>query len=148
MYNNSKQTFNLQNKSGSSGDYIKNKKSKLMYCNRSGYCNNKGVSSYSEKNLIENGKMIEEPIEAITYELNSSLLTQLDYDNVKTYVDLDGNRTAIDLGFAVGNAIPLYSLYKIDPDGSMFGKTVCAENNLLNYRVAYEPVPTQVVYKN
>ena len=143
MSNIAKNTFDIPNNAGSSGDYIKNKKSKLMYCNRSGHCNNKGVSSYAEKNLIENGRMIEEPILGITNDLHSNLVTQLNYDNVLILSDLSGNPTSIDM-----NARPLYYVYNIDPNGSMFGKTVCAENNMVNYRIPYVPLPTQTVYKN
>lgn len=143
MSNIAKNTFDIPNKAGSSGDYIKNKKSKLMYCNRSGHCNNKGVSSYAEKNIIENGRMIEEPLNGVTNDLHSSLFTQLNYDNVLTLSDLSGNPTTIDM-----NIRPLYFAYKIDPNGSMFGKTVCAENNMINYRVPYVPLPPQTVYKN
>ena len=144
MSNIAKQTFDIPNKSGSSSDYMRNKKSKMMYCNRSGHCNNKGVSSYEEKNLIQNGRMIEEPLFEITNDLHSNLVTQLNYSNVKILVDVSGNKiTDIDM-----NVRPLYDKYRIDPDGSMFGNTVCAENNMVNYRVPYIPLPTQTVYKN
>ena len=144
MSNIAKQTFDIPNKSGSSSDYMRNKKSKMMYCNRSGHCNNKGVPSYEEKNLIQNGRMIEEPLFEITNDLHSNLVTQLNYSNVKILVDVSGNKiTDIDM-----NVRPLYDKYRIDPDGSMFGNTVCAENNMVNYRVPYIPLPTQTVYKN
>jgi hypothetical protein len=143
MSNIAKNTFDIPNNAGSSSDYIKNKKSKLMYCNRSGHCNNKGVSSYEEKNIIQNGKMIEEPVGGVTNDLHSNLFTQLNYDNVLILSDLSGNPTTIDM-----NIRPLYWAYKIDPNGSMFGKTVCAENSMIHYRVPYVPLPTQTVYKN
>jgi hypothetical protein len=143
MSNIAKNTFDIPNNAGSSGDYIKNKKSKLMYCNRSGYCNNKGVSSYAEKTLIDNGRMMEEPLDTVTNDLHSNLFTQLNYDNVVTLSDLSGNPTTIDL-----NVSHLYWAYKIDPNGAMFGKTICAENNMIHYRVPYVPLPAQVVYKN
>ena len=143
MSNAANKTFDIPNNSGSSSDYMRNKKSKLMYCNRSGHCNNKGVSSYAEKNLIQNGRMIEEPVDGVTYDLHSNLVTQLNYNNVLTISDLSGNKTTIDM-----NARPLYYVYNIDPKGSMFGKTVCAENNMVNYRVPYVPIPPQTVYKN
>lgn len=140
MSNIAKNTFDIPNNAGSSGDYIKNKKSKLMYCNRSGYCNNKGVSSYAEKFLIDNGRMIEEPVDGVTNDLHSNLFTQLNYDNVLTLSDLSGNSTTIDM-----NVRPLYWAYKIDPNGSMFGKTVCAENSMINYRVPYVPLDRKSV---
>jgi hypothetical protein len=143
MSNLAKQTFDIPNNAGSSGDYIKNKKSKLMYCNRSGYCNNKGVSSYEEKNIIQNGRMIEEPVDSITNDLHSNLKTQMDYNNVKTFTDLSGNATTIDMVIR-----PLYFAYNIDPKGSLFGNTPCSENNMVHYRVPYVPQPPQIVYKN
>lgn len=144
MYNFAKQSFEIPNKGGSSSDYMKNKKSKLMYCNRSGHCNNKGVSSYAEKNLIQNGRMIDEPVDSVTFHLYSNLDTQLNYSNVKTVTDVTNNdTTTIDM-----NNLPFYASYSVDPDGSMFGNTVCAENNLLHYRVPYIPLPAQTVYKN
>jgi hypothetical protein len=143
MSNLAKQAFDIPNNAGSSGDYIKNKKSKLMYCNRSGYCNNKGISSYEEKNIIQNGRMIEEPIDSITNDLHSNLKTQLNYDNVSILTDLSGNPTTIDMTLT-----PFYFEYLIDPNGSLFGKTPCSENNLIHYRVPYVAQPPQIVYKN
>ena len=142
--NTAKQAFEIPNKGGSSSDYLKNKKSKLMYCNRSGHCNNKLVSSYAEKNIIQNGRNLETPVDSITFHLYSNLDTQLNYTGIRTIVDLSSGLVG-----AINNSIvPLYKESRIDPDGSMFGSTVCAANNLMNYRVPYLPQPNQTVYKN
>lgn len=135
--------FEIPNKGGSSSDYLTNKKSRVMYCNRTGTCNNKGVKSYAEKNLISIKNALESPIETVTYDLHSNLETQLNYENVKIITDMNSNTTCINMGL-----LPLYQSYKIDTDGIMFGKTVCAENNYVNYRERIVPLPKQTVYWN
>ena len=141
-----KRTFDAPKSSGSASDYLKNKKSKMMYCNRQGVCNNKGVSSYADKALIANGRMIEEPIPVITNDLYSNLTTQLDYSGDKLLTDISGNQnviTGIDL-----TLVPFYYSYQVDPDGVMFGTSECNYNTFINSRVNYVPMPPQTVYKN
>lgn len=135
--------FEIPNKGKSSSDYLTNKKSKVMYCNRTGTCNNKGIKSYAEKNLINIKQALEAPIETITYDLYSNLQTQLNYANVKIITDMNSAPTCINMGL-----LPFYQSYKIDTDGIMFGKTVCAENNYVNYREPTVPLPKQTVYWN
>ena len=139
-----KQAFEIPNKGGTSGDYLTNKKSRLLYCNRAGICNNKGVKSYAEKRLIDNGRMLDSPIEAITYDLYSNLQTHLNYSGVKIITDVSNNdTTCID-----GSLLPFYDSYRIDVDGSMFGKTVCAENNYVNFRETPTPISTTKIFWN
>lgn len=134
-------TFENRGSSSSSSDYLTNKKSKMLYCNKSGPCNNKGVSSYAEKCLIDNGRMIDAPIESLTYNLYSSLETQLNLAGVQTVTGLTGAMGSIDMTLT-----PIYAHYKIDPIGEMFGKTICNGNNLVKYRIPYQPLPPQTVY--
>lgn len=139
-----KQAFEIPKKGGSSGDYITNKKSKLLMCSRQGICNNKKVSSYEQKGLIKNGQLLNEPIESYTYDLYSNLQTQLNYEGANTITNLNGAPTCINAGL-----IPFYNYYKIDADGDLFGKTTCASNNYVNYRVPLVPTPpTNTVYWN
>ena len=140
-----RQAFEIPNKGGSSSDYLTNKKSKLMFCNRSGICNNKGVKSYAEKVIIDNGRLLESPVDAITYDLYSNLQTQMDYSGARLITDISNNSiTCINVAL-----IPFYDNYRTDIDGSMFGKTVCSENNFVNFREAYIPLPTtNTVYWN
>ena len=140
-----RQAFELPNKGGSSSDYLTNKKSRLMYCNRSGICNNKGVKSYAEKVIIDNGRLLDSPIDAITYDLHSNLHTQMNYSGARLITDVSGNNvTCID-----GNKTPFYDYYRTDVDGSMFGKTTCSENNFVNFREAHIPLSTtNTVYWN
>ena len=140
-----KKAFELPNKGGSSSDYLTNKKSKLLVCNRQGNCNNKKVSSYEQKILIDNGKLIETPLDTYTNDLYSNLRMQLDYSGAKLVTDISSNNvTCINVSL-----LPFYNSYKIDEDGDMFGKTVCAENNFVNYRVpANQNIQGNAVYWN
>ncbi len=137
-------TFEISNKGTSSGDYLKNKKSKLMYCSRQGICNNKKVTSYEQRNMIESGRLLDEPIDQYTYDLNSNLKMQLDFAGTRIITDVvTGENTPINLA-----SIPFYETYRIDKDGTLFGKTVCAENNYVNYRIPVQVLPEQKVYWN
>lgn len=137
-------TFEISNKGSSSGDYLKNKKSKLMYCGRQGICNNKKVTSYEQKNMIEAGRLLESHVDQYTYDLHSNLEMQLDFSNTRIVTDITtGENTPINIGIT-----PFYRYYNIDKDGTLFGKTVCAENNYVNYRTPIQPLPEQKVYWN
>jgi hypothetical protein len=137
-------TFEISKKGTSSGDYLKNKKSKLMYCNRQGICNNKKVTSYEQKNMIETGRLLDDPIDQYTYDLQSNLEMQLDFSATRLITDvLTGENTAINIGIT-----PFYRYYNIDKDGTLFGKTPCDENNFVNYRTPMQTLPEQKVYWN
>ncbi len=137
-------TFEISKKGTSSGDYLKNKKSKLMYCNRQGICNNKKVTSYEQKNMIETGRLLDDPIDQYTYDLQSNLEMQLDFSATRLITDvLTGENTAINIGIT-----PFYRYYNIDKDGTLFGKNPCDENNFVNYRTPMQTLPEQKVYWN
>ena len=137
-------TFEISNKGTSSGDYLKNKKSKLMYCSRQGICNNKKVTSYEQRNMIESGRLLDAPKDQYTYDLHSNLEMQLDFSATNLVTDVTTKQnTAINIG-----QTPFYRYYNIDKDGTLFGKTTCDENNYVNYRVPLQPLPEQKVYWN
>lgn len=137
-------TFEISKKGTSSGDYLKNKKSKLMYCNRQGICNNKKVTSYEQKNMIETGRLLDAPPDQYTYDLQSNLEMQLDFSATRLITDvLTGENTAINIGIT-----PFYRYYNIDKDGTLFGKSTCDENNFVNYRTPMQTLPEQKVYWN
>lgn len=98
------------------GNYILNKKKKLLNCKAS-KCSNKNII-YTFNN----------------YDLNSSLYTKLDLSYVCTVEDLSNNicATKIDFGASFINT------YFIDPNGSLFGNSPCGINNFLQYRI-YNP---------
>jgi len=137
-------TFEISNKATSSGDYLKNKKSKLMYCSRQGICNNKKVTSYEQRNMIESGRLLDAPNNQYTYDLNSNLEMQLDFSDTHVVTDVE---TKLNTAINIGNT-PFYRYYNIDKDGTLFGKTVCAENNYVNYRTPIQALPEQKVYWN
>ena len=137
-------TFEISNKGTSSGDYLKNKKSKLMYCSRQGICNNKKVTSYEQRNMIESGRLLDAPKDQYTYDLHSNLEMQLDFTGTRILTDvITGQNSTLNIAL-----IPFYEFYDIDKDGTLFGKTVCAENNYVNYRIPIQPLPEQKVYWN
>jgi hypothetical protein len=137
-------TFEISNKGSSSGDYLKNKKSKLMYCSRQGICNNKKVTSYEQRNMIESGRLLDAPKDQYTNDLHSNLETELDFSGTHIVTDVEtGLNTPINIGIT-----PFYRFYNIDKDGTLFGKTVCAENNYVNYRTPVKQLPKQNVYWN
>lgn len=136
--------FEISNKGGSSGDYLKNKKAKLMYCGRQGICNNKKVTSYEQKSVIEAGKLLESHVDEYTYDLHSNLEMQLDFTGTKLITGVTTKEiTPINLSLT-----PFYFYYNVDIDGTLFGKTTCAENNYVNYRIPVQPLPPQKVYWN
>ena len=137
-------TFEISNKGTSSGDYLKNKKSKLMYCSRQGICNNKKVTSYEQRNMIESGRLLDTHNDEYTYDLHSNLEMQLDFANTHLITDrFTGENTPINMA-----RVPFYQSYSIDKDGTLFGKTVCSENNYVNYRTPLQTLPEQKVYWN
>jgi hypothetical protein len=137
-------TFEISKKGTSSGDYLKNKKSKLMYCGRQGICNNKNVTSYEQKNMIDAGRLLDTPHDQYTYDLQSNLQMQLDFSSTRLVTDvLTGENTPINIGIT-----PFYRYYNIDKDGTLFGKSTCDENNFVNYRTPVQTLPKQKVYWN
>ena len=143
-----KATFEPINKGTSSGDYLKNKKSKLAYCN-SQSCGGKPaqVSSYSQKLLFENGKYLNTIKNSGTlnpnhkHDLINNLFSAVDLSGTNVITDVSNNEpTCIDISL-----IPFYESYNIDTDGSLFGNSICTINNYVDYMVPnlnYLPPPT------
>ena len=140
--------FETINKGTSSGDYLKNKKSKLAYCN-SKSCGGKPaqVSSYSQKLLFENGKYLNTIKNSGTlnpnhkHDLINNLFSAVDLSGTNVITDVSNNEpTCIDISL-----IPFYESYNIDTDGSLFGNSICTINNYVDYMVPnlnYLPPPT------
>ena len=76
--------------------------------------------------------------------MHSNLETELDFSGTHIVTDVEtGLNTPINIGIT-----PFYRFYNIDKDGTLFGKTVCAENNYVNYRTPVKQLPKQNVYWN
>lgn len=115
-----------------------------MYCSRQGICNNKKVTSYEQKSIIQAGQLLNTPQDQYTNDLHSNLETQLDFTGIRVITDVTtGEVTPINIGLT-----PLYRYYSVDVDGSLFGKTTCAENNYVNLRIPNQPLGPQKVYWN
>jgi hypothetical protein len=117
-------TFGVNKQPKEAGDYILNKKNKLLNCNlNKKNCNtNKSVFCVEKPNY--------------TYNLNMNLTTKIDLKNVSIIEDMSGNICPTTI---VYNNIPnFYIYYEIDPKGELFGNTECGVNNYLSYLV-YNP---------
>ena len=142
-----KASFEKVQKGTTSGDYLKNKKSKLAYCNNQS-CGGKmsRVTSYDQKNLFENGKYLDSinndsPNPNHKYDLINNLYSKMDLAGTHVVTDVSNNEpTCIDISL-----IPFYESYNVDPDSSLFGNSECNINHFVNYMVPnldYVPPPT------
>jgi hypothetical protein len=148
-----KGSFEKIHKGTSSGDYLKNKKSKLTYCNNQS-CGGKiaRATSYEQRNLFENGKFLDSiKSNSINpnhkHDLINNLYSSLDLKETYILTDVETNQpTCIDISL-----IPFYESYNVDPDSSLFGSSECTTNNYVNYMVSnmdYVPPPTILFNKS
>lgn len=143
-----KSTFEKIKKVTESSDYLKNKKSKLIYCN-GGKCGRLNPStSYNERILYNNGKLINNNEDGLInhkYDLVNNLFSTLDLNGSYVVTDISNNdsTTSIDISL-----IPLYEHYNIDSDNSLFGNSSCSSNNFVNYMTPNLDyvAPTTVLY--
>lgn len=145
-----KPTFEKIKKGTESSDYLKNKKSKLIYCN-GGKCGRLNKStSYNERILYNNGKLINDNGDGLTinpnhkYDLVNNLFSTMDLNGAYVITDVSNNDpTCIDISL-----IPFYGNYNIDPDDSLFGDSSCSANNFVNYMTTNLDyvAPTTVLY--
>jgi len=141
-----KSTFDKVKKITSSSDYLKNKKSRMAYCNGGSYGNMSRVRSYDEKNLLKNGKYLTnldnydiDPDHK--FDLVVNLYTTLDLSGAYVITDINTNEpTCLDISL-----IPFYESYNIDLDSSLFGDANCTSLNYVSYMTTnldYVPPPT------
>jgi len=135
--NSGRSTFGTFREPSDAGNYILNKKAKTMYCKPNICTYNKYVGS--ESNLLTLNRA-----NRLTFyycrdvnksNLNINLITKLNLENVSVIKNnvTDTSPTTIDR--ATTNP---YLKYTIDPNGSLFGNTICGENNYVNYQ-EYNP---------
>lgn len=144
-----KPSFEKLNKSSSSSDYLKNKKSKIAYCNSDNCGKLTKARSYDEKNLYNNGKYLNE-ISKLgfdpnhKYDLGYNLYSALDLSGTYVITDVSNNDyTCIDISL-----IPFYESYNIDTTDALFGDSYCNSLNYAQYmkdNLDYIP-PTTVKY--
>jgi hypothetical protein len=117
-----------------SSDYITNKKAQTIFCNSS-ICP-KGLS-YEQLLLFKKLKNLNnyDCNNVNSANLNINLITKLNLENVSVIKNnvTDTSPTTID-----STTTNPYLKYTIDPNGSLFGNTICGENNYVNYQ-EYNP---------
>ena len=167
FYNSGKPTFGNAFESDNAGDYLRNKKAKLLYRHNFNGLNFGGrLGSQNNYLLHQRSKVIRnetcetcpnvtslnssELVSGLytTEKLGSSDLGTLNY-NVNVVTDASYNDsscnifqpTTIDKS-KITSTTPFYWYYKIDPCGSLFGNTPCGYENYQDYRVISKPVIT------
>jgi len=131
----------------SAGDYISNKKAKNTYCNISLCRPYNKITKQSDLIMLKKSNYLYRRCNS--YNLNKTnlcinLITKLDLSSAKVIASqFTGvsptpileltNATA---GYLDQN--PSYLIYKIDPCGQLFGKSICGINNYQDY-VVYNP---------
>jgi len=111
--NSGKRTFGRFSEPLDASEYIYNKKNKK---NRNNY--NYCFPLYSYKNTINQTN------------LNINLIKKLDLKNVSV-ISNNNNMSPTTINT---NVIP-YLNYNIDPNGNLFGNTICGVNNYINYMI-------------
>ena len=136
-------------KGGSSGDYLKNKKSRLTYCNGQSCGKPMRVSSYDQKFLYQNGEYLNnvdkygvDPNHK--FDMINNLYSELDLSGAFVVTDISDNYlTNIDISL-----IPFYESYIVDPDSSLFNNSMCNPNNYVQYMTPNENYvpPTTILF--
>ena len=145
-----KPTFGTLNQVVYQGDYIKNKKAKLIYCdNRNKYNCNKltKASNYNMKQIYSSGRYLNAVKNGCILPFNKADLiagqyTKMNLKNVCTVINgspcvqidsCTGCLTAATID--INSSEPFNQTNTIDPVGSLFGKSACGTNNFTRYMV-------------
>jgi hypothetical protein len=116
-------------------DYITNKKGLIVYCNEKKNFGCKRSWNQSNYLLYNNGQSATNNLLSSkfnTSELFSNLVTKENLLDVP--VIMDANNYEVPTNIVHPTCIePFYHRYIIDPDGVLFGKTLCGFNNYANF---------------
>ena len=130
-----KSTFKTNRESSDAGDYILRKKAKALYCKYSSCSDRILVKNYQSMYLLEkakvNAKIDKTQADTGSGNLNINLFTKLDLVNV-CVIQLNDPvtcPTSLDLTKYFPTS------YTIDPEGELFGNSICGTNNFQNYLV-------------
>jgi hypothetical protein len=132
-----KPAFGQINEPLEAGEYIQNKKTKHTFCTPNICHPNKNVYSQSNLLALKRNNLAFNPCENSfnPAQLYSNLYSELDLSgNIPVISDLSGNTYPVSIST---NVIP-YLTYNIDPNGNLFGDTVCGINNFEQY-IVYNP---------
>jgi len=156
---NGKRTFGGFKESTSSSDYIKKKKVRQMFCNASFKTK---VVSQGDLQLLRISKYYccLDPIN--TSNLNINLITRLDLSGVSVIVNNETHQSPtpieaespsivetiisliseqFDPTLSLTQSVPSYLQYTIDPNGDLFGNTVCDLNNYTRFMTFEDVIP-------
>ena len=157
-----KPTFGENNKVQNARDYILEKSAKTSFCNAL-YCGSlkkvavatqndllllrktKYLNYYKSLYKLHNSNYIDKNIPTFTFNksnLNVNLITKLDLKNVNVISNNITGKTPTPITLNPIDNIPYYSKYKIDPDGVLFGNTICGVNNYEEFMVYNPPYLT------
>jgi hypothetical protein len=141
-----KPTFGTLKQLSYQSDYIRNKKSKLAYCNIDNKCKkNISVPSYNQYNLFNNGRYLNDLVRCNISSFNKTdliagLYSKMNLTNVCSVVNGNpcSNLTNCDgcdspAKINACSEVPFYQTNTIDPVGELFGNTICGVNNFTNY---------------
>jgi len=173
--NKAKKDFGSLNEPTNSSDYIKNKKSKLLYNNTIKKNRNCIETSYENLHLIKNGFLnyyntlqngiipfnkTNLQINLITKmnlecvpTLSSNIIYQKQISSTTSPTSPTGTLPFIDY-FDTTTNYPFWVLYDVDPTGKLFGYNACSINHYLNYIVLntlqpnYNSYPDTVLTEN
>jgi len=125
--NSGKKAFGVFKEPLDDGIYIYNKKAKVTYCVTNNCTPSVKVGSesnlllYKRANILHNFPC-KNAINKANLDIN--LITKMNLTAVSVIADSDGN---VPTSITSGNS------YNIDPDGELFGNTICGINNYLHY---------------
>jgi hypothetical protein len=154
--------FGENNKVQNARDYIVEKSTRSSFCNAS-YCGSlkkvavatqsdllllrktKYLNYYNSLYKLNNSNYIDKKLPTLTFNksnLNVNLITKLDLKNVNVISNNITGKSPTPISLNPFDVIPYYSKYKIDPDGLLFGNTICGINNYEDFMVYNPPYLT------
>ena len=131
-------SFGVFKEPQTAGDYTYNKKAKTTFCNPNVCVPSRKVNTESNLILLKRSNDLNYYNYMLAFNhsnLNNNLLTHIDLSNVHV---IQSNNTPFQSPTDLSNNTP-YLNYVIDPSGSLFGNTICGENNYLHY-LLYNPI--------
>jgi hypothetical protein len=139
--------FGVYNEPLFAGEYILNKKARATFCNSNRCPGGPVVASQGELLLLNNAKYLDSYCSNIPFNktnLNINLITTLNLSGCCTVQSNPPLPTPPTCSVTIpppNNANPpFYLTYTIDPNGCLFGETVCGANNYLQ-KMVYNPPP-------
>ena len=135
-----KSAFGVFSEPQTAGDYLYNKKAKATFC----IANKCATRVNSESNLLllnRAKKLKYYPCQNYFNKanLNVNLISKLDLKDVPVVSNIDTNISPTTI---TKNNIPFLD-YNIDPNGFLFGNTICGVNNYVSFMIYNSPYKTK-----